>query len=113
MWHKSLVHLHILNLVSILQARDSGHEARWKQVGDHEGHFAPEAGLETPKWYRLGDRWSRMRTYGRCRHRLICIVNVHDHVFRIIGDIVYVCDNISDDVGTDFLSFWVVMLRMA
>ena len=42
--------------------------------------------------------WHKSLIHGGSRHRLICIVDVHDHVFRVIGDIVYVSDNVSDDL---------------
>ena len=54
--------------------------------------------------------WHESLVHGGCRHRLICIVNVHDDIFRVIGDIVYVRDNVSDNIRADFLSFCVVML---
>ena len=83
---------------------------RLNMLGPIDGHLASGARLETQIWYRVEESRSKKCTYGCRRYRFIGIVDIHNHVFGVIGDIVDVCDNISDDVGTDFLSFCVVVL---
>ena len=56
--------------------------------------FALGTCLATQRWCRLGGRCS----YCGCRYRLICVVNVHDDVFRVIGEIGYISDNIGDNI---------------
>ena len=55
--------------------------------------------------------WYKSFVNSRRRHGFVGIVDVHNHVFRFISDIVYVSDNVSHDIGTDFLSLWMVMFE--
>ena len=60
-------------------------------------HKLPRHVSRLKTWSKRRKSTPKLRTSG-CGNRLVFLIDVHYHVFRIIGDIGYVSDNISDNI---------------
>ena len=70
----------------------------WKtDLGSRKHHFLPRQGLRLRYGIERQESFAHF-THRGCGNRLVCVVNVHNHVLRVIGDIVYVSDDIGNNI---------------